>query len=130
MWTRIYASVFVLYPRRLKAVNFDNSHNSFLWPEYFIEIFWKPPWIHRFYWSRRGGGRNPITPLSRYDSVSKLLPNDITKVIMLGKLITVAAYILKRSSLVSEEVKSIKFWFPMTRIFHGYIDSEITFLAL
>ena len=56
-----------------------------------------------------GGGRNPITPLSRYDSVSKLLANDITKVIMLGKLIAVAAYILKRSSLVSEEVKSIKF---------------------
>ena len=33
------------YPRRIKAfnfVNFDNSHNSFLWPEYFIDFFmWK-----------------------------------------------------------------------------------------
>ena len=34
-------SVFVKYPRRLKALdfdNFDNSHNSFLWPEYFIDF--------------------------------------------------------------------------------------------
>ena len=31
-----------LYPRRLKAFNFDNfinSQNSFLWPEYFIDYF-------------------------------------------------------------------------------------------
>ena len=26
-------------PRRIKAFNFDNSHNSFLWPEYFIDYF-------------------------------------------------------------------------------------------
>ena len=39
--TRIGASVFVYYPRRLsiKFDNFDNSHNSFLWPEYFIDFF-------------------------------------------------------------------------------------------
>ena len=40
-------SVFVLYPRRLKALNFnnfDNSHNSFLWPEYFIDFLCKR-WI-------------------------------------------------------------------------------------
>ena len=40
--TRIGASVFVYYPRRLKTLNFDNfdnSHNSFLWPEYFIDFF-------------------------------------------------------------------------------------------
>ena len=32
--------MFVYYPRRLKALNFDNSdnsHNSFRWPEYFID---------------------------------------------------------------------------------------------
>ena len=32
----------VSYPRRLKALNFDNFdnwHNSFLWPEYFIDSF-------------------------------------------------------------------------------------------
>ena len=37
-WTRKDASVFFYYPRRLKALNFDNfdnSHNSFLWPEYY-----------------------------------------------------------------------------------------------
>ena len=37
--------MFVKYPRRIKAFNFDNfynSHNSFLWPEYFIDFFmWK-----------------------------------------------------------------------------------------
>ena len=30
-----------LVPRRLKSINFDNldnSHNSFLWPEYFIDL--------------------------------------------------------------------------------------------
>ena len=40
LWTRKDASVFFYYPRRLKALNFDNfdnSHNSFLWPEYFID---------------------------------------------------------------------------------------------
>ena len=34
--------MFVQYPRRLKAFNFYNfesSHNSFLWPEYFIDSF-------------------------------------------------------------------------------------------
>ena len=34
--------MFVQYPRRLKAFNFynfENSHNSFLWPEYFIDYF-------------------------------------------------------------------------------------------
>ena len=34
--------MFVYYPRRLKALNFDNSdnsHNSFRWPEYFIDLF-------------------------------------------------------------------------------------------
>jgi len=45
LWTRIDASMFVLYPRRLKVLNFDNFdnlHNSFLWPEYFIDFFmWK-----------------------------------------------------------------------------------------
>ena len=33
--------MFVYYPRRLKALNFenfDNSHKSFLWPEYFIDF--------------------------------------------------------------------------------------------
>jgi hypothetical protein len=33
--------VFVLYPRRLKALNFDYfdySHKSFLWPKYFIDF--------------------------------------------------------------------------------------------
>ena len=38
------ASVFVSYPRRLKALNFDNFDNShsFLRPEYFIDFFmWK-----------------------------------------------------------------------------------------
>ena len=37
---RIYASVY-MYPWRIKALNFDNfdnSHNSFLWPEYFIDF--------------------------------------------------------------------------------------------
>jgi len=40
--------VFVWYPRRLKALNFDNfdnSHNSFVWPEYFIVVlceWWIP----------------------------------------------------------------------------------------
>jgi len=40
-------SAYILKPvlRRLKALNFDNfdnSHNSFLWPEYFIDFFmWK-----------------------------------------------------------------------------------------
>ena len=37
-----YASVFARDPRRIKAFNFDNfdnSHNSFLWPEYFIDYF-------------------------------------------------------------------------------------------
>ena len=45
-------------PRRLKAFNFDNfdnSHNSFLWPEYFIDYFcengfhvrlWHPSCVH------------------------------------------------------------------------------------
>ena len=40
--TRIDASVFVWYPRKTKAFdfdNFENSHNSFLWPEYFIVYF-------------------------------------------------------------------------------------------
>ena len=27
--------------RRLKALNFDNSHDSFLWPEYFIDFYVK-----------------------------------------------------------------------------------------
>ena len=42
------ASVFSLYSRRIKALNFDNfdnSHNSFLWPEYFID-FLCVRWIH------------------------------------------------------------------------------------
>ena len=38
--------MFVLYPRRLKSLNFDNfdnSHINFLWPEYFIDVLylWK-----------------------------------------------------------------------------------------
>ena len=37
-------SVPVLYPRRIKASNFDNSHNSFLWPEYFIDFLYER-WI-------------------------------------------------------------------------------------
>ena len=35
--------MFVYFPRRLKALNFDNfknSHNSFLWQEYFIDFFY------------------------------------------------------------------------------------------
>ena len=41
--TRIDPSVFVLCPRRIKAFfeNFDNSHNSFLRPEYFIDFYLK-----------------------------------------------------------------------------------------
>jgi len=41
------SSVFVYNPRRIKALNFenfDNSHNSFLWPEYFIDFICKR-WI-------------------------------------------------------------------------------------
>ena len=40
----IDASVFVSYPWRIKAFNidnFDNSHNSFIWPEYFIDFYVK-----------------------------------------------------------------------------------------
>jgi len=39
--TYILKPMFFYYPRRLKALNFDNydiSHNSFLWPEYFIDF--------------------------------------------------------------------------------------------
>ena len=42
--TRIDASVFVQCPRRRKSFNFDhfdNSRNSFLWPEYFIDFYVK-----------------------------------------------------------------------------------------
>ena len=51
-------AVFVYYPRGLKALkfdNFENSHNSFLWPEYFIDYFcekgfhvrlWHPSWVY------------------------------------------------------------------------------------
>ena len=38
---RTHWNQFGKYPRRLKALNFDNfdnSHNSFLWPEYFIDF--------------------------------------------------------------------------------------------
>ena len=41
-FVRIDASVFVWYSRGLKAINFgnfDNSHKSILWPEYFIDYF-------------------------------------------------------------------------------------------
>ena len=44
MQGKLNASVFVQYPRRLKAFNFDNfenSDNSFLWSDYFIDIFVK-----------------------------------------------------------------------------------------
>ena len=40
--TRMDASVFVYHPRRIKTFNFDdfeNSHDSFLRPEYFIDYF-------------------------------------------------------------------------------------------
>ena len=39
--TRIDASVFVQYLRWLKALNFDNSHYSCLWTEYFIDFYVK-----------------------------------------------------------------------------------------
>jgi len=52
---------FLQYPRRLKTFNFDNfgnSHNSFLWPDYFIDYFcenglhvrlWHPSCVYFFH---------------------------------------------------------------------------------
>jgi len=45
-------AVFVYYPRGLKALkfdNFENLHNSFLWPEYFIDYFCEKGFLVRLW---------------------------------------------------------------------------------